>query len=222
MTVRGRLDTDSRTPESIKARFPKEFAEFSKTPYTETALEIIRISQFPVGYVSEVAELFHYSPGVLEKVSEMPLDILNNFLWTVDSARFDSWTLHLYFKARAIAGDPTPVFRTFFVGDFARIEDVVRETGATPQPGTQEFDAYALDLCERQSKGMSLLTSLQLLRCVYGEQAMYEILERFDSEKEDWAFYDFVEIAKNWSELKDYPLHWIMAAVDSRQTLNLT
>lgn len=220
--LRGRLDTGSRTLESVSTRFPKEFDEFSKAPYSETALEIIRISQFPVGLIKEAAEIIHYAPGVLEKLSEMPQKVLNNFLWSVEWSRFDSWTLHLYFKARELARNPIPTFRTFFVGDFHLIENSVRDTGLNPEVGTRDFDSYALELCEKQRKGMTLLTALQLLRCVYGEQTIYEILDRFESDSEDWAAYDFVEIAENWEELKDHPLHWIMATVNSRQTLNLS
>lgn len=49
-----------------------------------------------------------------------------------------------------------------------------------------------------------------VLRNVYGDSALEEILDRIVSEKVIIAPYEFMQVLERWSELEPYPLKWSM------------
>lgn len=204
-----------RTVEAVQRQHPEIYAELLETPYVDTALELIRLTHLPVGFIDDVAKIFHYADDALDHFRTLNSTERTEMLWMMRNDLFDSWSLCVYFRARKLAGNPTPVFRTLHLGDFVAIENSVRRVGGNPDEGTFDFDSYVLYLCERERKGMLHLTTIQLLRCVFGEQKVYEMLELFDSVDLRWSNYDYVEIMKQWDNLKMHPAHWIAATVDS-------
>lgn len=207
--------TKPKDTRHVSERYPETYKQLLDSPHAATAVALLDITDLPIGLVDDVAKVFHYAEDALDHFREMTLEQRTRFLYAVDSDRFDSWALCIYFRARKAAGNPYPTFRTLHCGDFHAIEESVRVAGGNPERGTYDFDSYALKLCERERKGMVHLTCLQLLRCVYGEDRVYEMLHHFDSQGVKWSNFDYVDILKNWEEMKNIPAHWIAEMLDS-------
>lgn len=55
---------------------------------------------------------------------------------------------------------------------------------------------------------------LTLLRAVYGEKSILEVLEVFNSEDKKLCIEEFVDLVGSWDEMKEYPASWIRHVKD--------
>lgn len=165
-----------------------------------------------ISELHEITELLVQDTANYEKF--LKLDPYIQKIIGENASVFNAKTLDLYLRAMEISGYPKVPMIQLTLKNVQQFDAEVTTNTGVEHSTSRLFQDVTLALIEKQRRGYPLLTVLYLLKIVYSEQTILEILERFDDEGVNWGHYDIVEIAERWSQVSTYPIAWIENLVE--------